>query len=118
MKSLWCTIFLDTPLVEYWIVLPNTVGWHFYHKATSVFTGASTNSESRDISRYFYLKLHQFSGEASTNIIYIMILSDMENLLSVGENVLSMAKVTKYGQYFIKERESATHSVAPSGGQI
>ena len=31
----------------------------------------------------------------------------MENLLSVWENVLSMAKVTKYGQYCIKERESA-----------
>ena len=42
-----------------------------------------------------------------TKIIYIMMLSDMENLLSVWENVLSIAKVTKYGQYCIKERESA-----------
>ena len=40
-------------------------------------------------------------------IIYIMMLSDMENLLSVWENVLSMAKVTKCGQYCIKEKESA-----------
>ena len=31
----------------------------------------------------------------------------MENLLSVWENVLSMAKVTKCGQYCIKEKESA-----------
>ena len=44
---------------------------------------------------------------AGGTIIYIMMLSDMENLLSVWENVLSMAKVTNSGQYCIKEKESA-----------
>jgi len=43
-------------------------------------------------------------------IIYIMILSDMENLLSVWENVLSITKVTKSGEYSIKKRESAISS--------
>ena len=43
-------------------------------------------------------------------IIYIMILSDMENLLSVRENVLSIAKVTKSGEYCIKKRESVISS--------
>ena len=37
-------------------------------------------------------------------------LSDMENLLSVWENVLSIASVTKSGEYYIKKRESATSS--------
>ena len=45
--------------------------------------------------------------DIARKIIYIMMLSDMENLLSVWENVLSMAKVTKCGQYCIKEKESA-----------
>ena len=44
------------------------------------------------------------------SIIYIMILSDMENLLSVRENVLSIAKVTKSGEYCIKKRESVISS--------
>ena len=46
----------------------------------------------------------------SKHIIYIMILSDMENLLSVRENVLSIAKVTKSGEYCIKKRESVISS--------
>ena len=37
-------------------------------------------------------------------------LSDMENLLSVWENELSIASVTKSGEYYIKKRESATSS--------
>ena len=47
---------------------------------------------------------------ARIEIIYIIILSDMENLLSVWENVLSIASVTKSGEYYIKKRESATSS--------
>ena len=39
-----------------------------------------------------------------------MMLSDMENLLSVRENVLSIAKVTKSGEYCIKKRESVISS--------
>ena len=34
----------------------------------------------------------------------------MENLLSVWENVLSIASVTKSGEYYIKKRESAISS--------
>ena len=39
-----------------------------------------------------------------------MLLSDMENLLSIWEKVLSIAKVTKFGEYCIKKRESAISS--------
>ena len=34
----------------------------------------------------------------------------MENLLSIWENVLSIVKVTKFGKYCIKKRESAISS--------
>ena len=48
--------------------------------------------------------------EDPIGIIYIMLLSDMENLLSIWEKVLSIAKVTKFGEYCIKKRESAISS--------